>query len=87
MRNFEDVFKTCKRSFISAFSICMTVPLRSNHSKFISKELNKLYLGLSYAINFLRTKLMKQEQNTENNVTFLFTYFEEQKEIITMTLT
>ena len=27
MRNFQDTFKTRKRSFISAFSICMTVPL------------------------------------------------------------
>ena len=30
MRNFQDSFETRKRSFISAFSICMTVPL-SNH--------------------------------------------------------
>ena len=28
MRNFEDAFETCKRSFINAFLICMTV-----HSK------------------------------------------------------
>ena len=27
MRNFHDTFETSKRSFISAFSICMTVPL------------------------------------------------------------
>ena len=27
MRNFQDTFETPKRSFISAFSICMTVPL------------------------------------------------------------
>ena len=27
MRNFQDTFKTSKRSFIIAFSICMTVPL------------------------------------------------------------
>ena len=30
MRNFQDTFKTRKRSFISAFSICMTVPLRKD---------------------------------------------------------
>ena len=24
-KNFQDTFETCKRSFISAFSICMTV--------------------------------------------------------------
>ena len=27
MRNFQDTFKTRKRSFIRIFSICMTVPL------------------------------------------------------------
>ena len=27
MRNFQDTFRTCKRSFISAFSICIAVPL------------------------------------------------------------
>ena len=25
MRNFQDTFETCKRSFITAFSICMTI--------------------------------------------------------------
>ena len=25
MRNFQDTFETCKRSFISVFPICMTV--------------------------------------------------------------
>ena len=28
IRNFQDTFETCNRSFISAFSICMFVPLR-----------------------------------------------------------
>ena len=28
MRNFQDTFKTRKRSFVSAFSICMTPPLK-----------------------------------------------------------
>ena len=27
MQNFQNTFETRKRSFISAFSICMTVPL------------------------------------------------------------
>ena len=30
MRNFQDTFETRKRSFISTFSICMTVPLMEN---------------------------------------------------------
>ena len=29
MRNFQGTSETLKRSFISAFSICMTVPLKS----------------------------------------------------------
>ena len=28
MRNFQETFETFKRSFISAFSICMTIPLK-----------------------------------------------------------
>ena len=31
MRNVQDTFETCKRSFISAFSICVTVPLKEGH--------------------------------------------------------
>ena len=29
MRNFQDTFETRKRSFSSAFSICMTLPLNN----------------------------------------------------------
>ena len=32
MRNFKDTFETSKQSFISAFAICMTVPLNSDSS-------------------------------------------------------
>ena len=28
MRNFQDTFETRKRSFVSAFSICMTIPVK-----------------------------------------------------------
>ena len=28
MQNFQDTFETRKQSFISAFAICMTVPLK-----------------------------------------------------------
>ena len=37
MQNFQDTFQTRKQSFISAFSICMTVPLT------FSKSLLKLF--------------------------------------------
>ena len=29
MQNFKDTFETRKRSFITAFAVCMTVPLRT----------------------------------------------------------
>ena len=29
MQNFQDIFETRRRSFISIFSICMNVPLKS----------------------------------------------------------
>ena len=35
MLNFKDTFETCKRSFISAFSICMIVPLSKIKGKWI----------------------------------------------------
>ena len=38
MRNFQDMFETRKRSFINAFSICMTVSLKgkANSSELIT---------------------------------------------------
>ena len=35
MQIFQDFFETRKRSFISAFSICMTVPLNESQVKSI----------------------------------------------------
>ena len=34
MQNFQDTFETRKRSFISAFSICMTAPLNLSENSF-----------------------------------------------------
>ena len=39
MRNFQNPFETRKRSFISAFSICMTVPLKRIKYESLSKSL------------------------------------------------
>ena len=33
MQNFQDTFETPKRSFVNAFSICMTVPLKVKNVK------------------------------------------------------
>ena len=37
MWNFQDTFETRKRSFISTFSICMTVPLNCFSREFAEK--------------------------------------------------
>ena len=34
MENFQDTFETPKRSFISAFSVCMTVPEKLENYEF-----------------------------------------------------
>ena len=33
MQNFQDTFETLKRSFISAYSVCMTVPLKYHNNQ------------------------------------------------------
>ena len=43
MQNFQDTFETRKRSFISGFSICMTVPLDKGFSR-IWNEVEFLHL-------------------------------------------
>ena len=42
MRNFQDAFETRKQLFVSAFSICMTVPL-SFHRGFSPAPLQEAY--------------------------------------------
>ena len=39
MRNFNDTFETRKRSYISAFSICMTVLLITNIYKYVVDDI------------------------------------------------
>ena len=50
MQNFQDTFKTRKRSFISAFSIFMTVPLKYKY--FVYNENFTFY-------NFVHTMKIK----------------------------
>ena len=51
MRNFQDAFETRKRSFITVFSICMTLPLilcsRSQIGNFTKKEWIEQLLQIS----------------------------------------
>ena len=49
MQNFQDTFEAWKQSFISAFSTCMTVPLKINAYKksfksFAGKKLKTIQL-------------------------------------------
>ena len=41
MQNFLDTFETSKRSFMSAFSICMTVPLNLRKKKWLAVSVCK----------------------------------------------
>ena len=66
MQNFQDSFETHKRSFISAFSICMTVPLR----KEIVCEINfsNICDSLPYKVGFA-------EGNLPNRIPFYYVLF------------
>ena len=71
MRNFQDTFETRKRSFISAFSNCMTVPLSMiqflNTAKLalvfcISNNLlKKSYAKFGKYINLQKKKIIKKK--------------------------
>ena len=40
MRSFQETFETRKQSFISAFSICMALPLTKNDVEFLPIEIS-----------------------------------------------
>ena len=48
MRNFQDTFETRKGSFVSDFSVCMTVPLNTR------KKSNKLEQSTLEKTSFIR---------------------------------
>ena len=51
MRNFQDTFKTYKRSFSSAFTICMIVPLSSG-DKILSLLIKKMCRTCTFLNHF-----------------------------------
>ena len=60
MRNFRDAFETRKRSFMSTFSICMTVSLNKNLQKKLNGHVTGKYLLIQpQEVNFSR-KMTKQ---------------------------
>ena len=75
MRNFQDTFETSRRSFISAFSICMTVTLRKNsESEGISKFMAPSPLGSAiFGKNSIFTQTISMR--TDSLVLFSFRFY------------
>ena len=58
MQNFQDSFETRKRSLISAFSICMTVPLKFMTSSYcLNKNLRHMLLDILRRKKYMTWKL------------------------------
>ena len=62
MRNFQDTFETCKRSFISAFPVCMGCTLKSTpnyssqgHTGMTSEAHNLVFLVCNQMWRFLNS--------------------------------
>ena len=74
MQNFQGTFKICKRLFISAFSVCMTVPLMASviDSKYIKmtelKDFTKLVPSQTPSRNSHRRCSVKKDilKNLQN---------------------
>ena len=49
MQSSQDTFETLKRSFISVFSICMTLPL--NDANVLLVEYNPIYFNIIEAVH------------------------------------
>ena len=73
MQNFLDNFETREQSFISTFSIYMTVPLKRKFFKLIASEIlqngNMLEINInndfnSYVFDIIDTKIYKSSQIT-----------------------
>ena len=54
MRSFQDTFETCKRSFISAFAICMTVPLSDKGDHLTRSLIRKLNRCFNKNVKFMK---------------------------------
>ena len=67
MQKFQDTFETRKRPFISAFSICMTVPLSANSLPNLPQHGQKK----KYAISFTRSFFL---QNFSLNLICMLTF-------------
>ena len=59
MPNFQDTFETHKRSFVSVYSICMTLPLSQITEAEISKIISSLNSTKSTGPNNIPMKILK----------------------------
>ena len=63
MQNFQNTFKIRKRSFISAFSIFMTVPLSETRDDL---DINRYNVSTSISVSFINKRFsVKQEANMQ----------------------
>ena len=61
MQNFPDTFETRKRSFISAFSICMTVPLKFQNGFSLKQPKSKISLPQVFCKNAVLQKCCSEK--------------------------
>ena len=66
MRNFQDTFETRKCSFISAFSICMAVPLNLENNFCLSE--NRLQFTIYVSWSFITPCLSASAQSTPESL-------------------
>ena len=79
MRNFQDTFETRERSFISAFSICITVPLKKS-DKYVGLSNLSMYYALDTHAKTIEQINFTRYLNQDGNTTFFI--IEEAKETI-----
>ena len=66
MQNFQDTFETRKRSFISAFSICMTVPLKAGWQKWMMFILLDVLIAAKYLTLVISLKVLNKPHDWQN---------------------
>ena len=67
MRNFQDTFKTRKRSFISAFSTCMTLPLSKKMLLNLLPKNPRVHISSFISLPFVNFMLHSQPEGNLNN--------------------
>ena len=66
MRNVQDTFKTRERSLISAFSICMTEPLKAGWQKWMMFILLDVLIAAKYLTLVISVKVLNKPHDLQN---------------------